>query len=51
MKFWENRPVFVTGATGFLGVWLTEKLLELHDDIIIIDIIVQGLEPVIAFFL
>jgi len=27
-KFWEDRRVFVTGANGFLGSWLTEKLVE-----------------------
>ncbi len=26
-RFWHDRPVFVTGATGLLGSWLTEGLL------------------------
>lgn len=33
-RFWEDRPVFVTGATGLLGSWLTKRLLELRADII-----------------
>jgi CDP-glucose 4,6-dehydratase len=27
-KFWGDRPVFVTGATGLLGSWLTRRLHE-----------------------
>ncbi len=27
-KFWRDRPVFVTGCTGFLGSWLTHALVE-----------------------
>lgn len=26
--FWQDRPVFVTGATGLVGGWLTKHLLE-----------------------
>jgi CDP-glucose 4,6-dehydratase len=26
--FWRDRPVFVTGATGFLGGWLVQELLD-----------------------
>jgi CDP-glucose 4,6-dehydratase len=28
MNFWSHRNVFVTGATGLLGSWLVEGLLE-----------------------
>ncbi len=28
MSFWQSRPVFVTGASGLLGSWLVEALLE-----------------------
>ena len=28
LTFWKDRNVFVTGATGLLGSWLTEELLE-----------------------
>ena len=27
-KFWNDRTVLVTGATGLLGSWLTRLLLE-----------------------
>lgn len=27
-NFWESKKVLVTGATGFIGSWLTEALLE-----------------------
>lgn len=28
MSFWNRRNVFVTGATGLLGSWMTEELLN-----------------------
>ncbi len=28
MSFWKQRNVFVTGATGLLGAWLVEALLQ-----------------------
>ena len=33
-SFWQDRPTFVTGATGLLGGWLVHRLLELGADII-----------------
>ncbi|MBI2408734.1 MAG: GDP-mannose 4,6-dehydratase [Gemmatimonadetes bacterium] len=31
--FWRDRPVFVTGATGLLGGWLTGQLVALGADV------------------
>ena len=33
-SFWQDRPTFVTGATGLLGGWLIRQLLELGADIV-----------------
>ena len=33
-KFWEDRPVLVTGATGLLGAWLTRRLVEAGADVV-----------------
>lgn len=32
--FWNQRPVFVTGATGLLGSWLTRRLVESGADVV-----------------
>lgn len=34
MSFWRDRNVFVTGATGLLGSWLVEELLEREANVI-----------------
>ncbi len=35
-KFWLDRRVFVTGATGLLGSWLTAKLVDLGADVVVL---------------
>lgn len=32
--FWRDRRVFVTGASGFLGAWLTKSLVERGADVV-----------------
>jgi CDP-glucose 4,6-dehydratase len=32
--FWLDRPVFVTGAAGFLGSWLTQRLQDHGADVV-----------------
>ena len=34
--FWEGRPVLVTGATGFMGGWLTRSLVERGADVVVL---------------
>lgn len=36
-SFWAGRKVFITGATGFLGSWLTEALLKEKSEVIILE--------------
>jgi len=33
-RFWQDRPVLVTGSTGLLGSWLSKRLLELGADVV-----------------
>jgi CDP-glucose 4,6-dehydratase len=33
-SFWQDRPVFVTGATGLLGSWLVARLLAAGADVV-----------------
>jgi len=37
IDYWKNKTVLITGATGFLGGWLTKKLIELGSNVIIIQ--------------
>jgi CDP-glucose 4,6-dehydratase len=32
--FWQDRPTFITGATGLVGSWLVRRLIALGADII-----------------
>ena len=32
--FWQDRPTFVTGATGLVGSWLVSRLLEHDADVV-----------------
>ncbi|MCU1231264.1 MAG: rfbG, partial [Acidobacteria bacterium] len=34
MSFWLDRPVFVTGATGLVGGWLVQRLLDARANVI-----------------
>jgi len=34
VPFWQDRPTFVTGATGLLGGWLLRQLLDLGVDVV-----------------
>ena len=33
-RFWQDRPVFVTGATGLVGDWLVKRLLATGADVV-----------------
>lgn len=32
--FWQDRPTFVTGATGLVGGWLVQRLLDAGADVV-----------------
>ena len=32
--FWQDRPTFITGATGLVGSWLVSRLLEHDADVV-----------------
>ena len=32
--FWQDRPVFVTGATGLVGSWVVRQLLGAGADVV-----------------
>ncbi len=33
-RFWQDRPVFITGATGLVGGWLVKRLLAAGADVV-----------------
>jgi CDP-glucose 4,6-dehydratase len=33
-RFWQDRPVFVTGATGLVGGWLVKRLIDAGADVV-----------------
>src|SRR5215472_4208090 len=33
-SFWRDRPVFVTGATGLVGSWLSRRLVDAGADVV-----------------
>jgi len=33
-NFWQDRPIFITGATGLLGGWLVKHLLSVGADVV-----------------
>jgi CDP-glucose 4,6-dehydratase len=33
-SFWQDRPVFVTGATGLVGSWLIKRLIKAGADVV-----------------
>ncbi len=35
-RFWRDRPVLITGASGLLGGWLTQRLISLGADVVAI---------------
>src|SRR5581483_3204100 len=40
--FWINKNVFITGATGFLGYWLTKALVQARANVVTL---VRDLDP------
>ena len=48
MSFWNNRNVFVTGSTGFLGMWLTDALVQSGANVVCL---VRDWNPRAPFFL
>ncbi len=48
MNFWQNRNVFITGCTGFLGWWLTDELVKQGANVVGL---VRDLVPQSPFYL
>jgi len=51
-EYWKDKRIFVTGATGFLGSWITKRLVDLgsnvtvliRDDVFISNFYMLGLQ-------
>jgi CDP-glucose 4,6-dehydratase len=50
-SFWDRRPVFVTGATGFLGSHLVDALVELGAWVVVLQRDERPATPVVARWL
>jgi CDP-glucose 4,6-dehydratase len=48
MSFWKGRNVFVTGCTGFLGLWMTDELVRRGANVVGL---IRDLVPTAPFYL
>lgn len=35
-NFWQDRPTFITGATGLVGSWLVRRLVSMGADVVVL---------------
>ena len=48
MSFWRQRNVFITGCTGFLGLWLTRELVKRGANVVGL---IRDMVPRMPFFM